>query len=112
MSPHRIAAHVARALGAALLVTGSAAAGTAVASTAPPARWKVQPGPAIRGILTGVAATSAGNAWAVGHTVTPGIDGRPLIEHWDGTTWRRQPGPRLPDGSELAGIAATSVRNA
>jgi|HubBroStandDraft_1064217.scaffolds.fasta_scaffold299777_2 hypothetical protein len=39
---------------------------------------------AVRGVLTGVAATSASNAWAVGST---GRDGKLLILHWNGKRW-------------------------
>jgi hypothetical protein len=58
-----------------------------------------------------VAATSASNAWAVGTDGT----GKTLIEHWNGTGWKREPSPNPgPDGSydTLAAVAATSARNA
>jgi hypothetical protein len=67
--------------------------------------------------LSGVAATSTYNAWAVGsfdyalngHLAQP----RTLIEHWNGKAWKIQasPTPR-PKNSELASVAATSTHNA
>jgi hypothetical protein len=39
--------------------------------------------------LNGVAATSATNAWAVGHTSTNnGGNEKTLIAHWNGTSWK------------------------
>jgi hypothetical protein len=72
--------------------------------------WSVVPvpnpdqGTRLRDFLTGVAAVSANDIWAVGdsHSAT-------LTEHWDGTSWRiiRSPNP----GSvlnELSGVTALS----
>jgi hypothetical protein len=53
------------------------------------------------GTLSGVAATSASNAWAVGGA---------LILHWNGKTWKRVPSPSSAAG--LSGVAATSATNA
>src|SRR3984957_15338637 len=55
------------------------------------------------GQLNGVAATSAGNAWAVGAT---GPIGRPstLLLHWNGKAWARAAGVKPVAGS-LAGLA-------
>src|SRR5215472_7971516 len=44
---------------------------------------------AMSGVLAGVAATSATNAWAVGYTDTDTT----LIVHWNGKVWKRQPSP-------------------
>jgi hypothetical protein len=52
------------------------------------------------GQLTGVAATSASNAWAVGHTGTSRE--KTLILHW-----KPMPGPGSPEA-----VAITSARNA
>lgn len=60
--------------------------------------------------LSGVAITSAKNAWAVG-TYFPSLAARTLIERWNGTTWRQQASSSL-KGSELFGVAATSASNA
>lgn len=61
----------------------------------------------VYGFLTGVAATSARNAWAVGGT----NGGKTLIAHWNGTAWKRVPSPS-PPGAQLHGVAATSATNA
>ncbi len=53
---------------------------------------------------------SRGNAWAVGGVFAAGA-GHPLIEHWNGGSWRLVPSP-APAGSVLYGVAATSARNA
>ncbi len=73
------------------------------------AAWKVQKGPNQNtniGLnqLSGVAATSSRNAWAVG---TP-INGSE-IQHWNGSAWKIQPSPN--PGSGLFGVAATSSTN-
>ena len=65
--------------------------------------------------FTGAAAISPRNVWAVGWA--NGRKGlRPLIEHWNGTTWRIMPSPTLPGMTprglaHLAGVAAVSARN-
>ncbi len=48
-------------------------------------------------MLTGVAALSANDAWAVGHYY---LNSRfhTLLEHWDGSTWSIVPGPNLGAG--------------
>ena len=70
------------------------------------------PGPAasftINGALSGVAATSAGNAWAVGSDGS----GKTLIVHWNGTAWTRVPSPSPGTFAALSGVAATSATNA
>lgn len=40
------------------------------------------------GQLFGVAATSAGNAWAVGIALPSSGPGKTLILRWNGTTWK------------------------
>ena len=71
-------------------------------------------GPSHSHFLFGVAATSAGNAWAVGGYVKTGPE-QTLILHWNGTAWKAVPSPE-PGGpaqfNDLAGVAATSARNA
>ena len=57
------------------------------------------PAPAGGATLTSVAATSAGNAWAVGYSGTG-----TLILHWNGKTWTRAPSPGV--HGELNGVAA------
>ena len=66
--------------------------------------------------LSAVAATSARNAWAVGFRYNGTAD-QTLIEHWNGRAWREvaspDPGGSFPgSGNQLAGVAATSARNA
>jgi hypothetical protein len=59
--------------------------------------------------LSGVAATSATNAWTVGSA-----GDKTLIEHWNGKAWRIQPSPN-PRGFHnllLFGVAAISSTNA
>jgi hypothetical protein len=73
--------------------------------------WKRVASPTIGGnavLLTGVAATSASNAWAAGITGT--TRGGPFILHWNGASWRRAPTP-VRSGAVQA-VAATSSSNA
>jgi hypothetical protein len=66
------------------------------------------PSPGFYAYLSGVAASSPDNAWAVGAS-----DGGALIEHWDGTAWTRVPSPSPgPSGDVLYGVAATSPTSA
>jgi len=71
----------------------------------------VQQVPVIKGALTGVAALSGDNAWAVGLTYTRS-NNKTLIMHWDGTAWKqvRSPSPGTDDA--LYGVAAVSARQA
>jgi hypothetical protein len=67
--------------------------------------------------LSGVAALSATDAWAVGHYdhhTTGQPMGQPLIEHWNGTGWTVTAGPRLAAGvnTGLAGVAVVSPADA
>jgi len=57
--------------------------------------WRVVPGPNLLpdSVLSGIAAVSARDIWAVGGAV---------IEHWDGTAWRVVPGP---DGGDAGALA-------
>jgi hypothetical protein len=56
--------------------------------------------------LDAVAASSVGNAWAVGATST----GQSLIVRWSGRGWQRVGSPR--GSNRLTGVAVTSARNA
>ncbi len=78
-------------------------------------RWNVVPSPNPGGgALTGVAAVSSRDVWAVGNS-----RGQPLIEHWDGVRWTIAPSPRSPGaplplggvGYRLNGVAALSTRD-
>jgi hypothetical protein len=81
--------------------------------------WKVKVSPDPGGTdnpngLSGVAATSSTNAWAVGSYYN-GTANKTLIERWNGTAWKVQSSP-APGGSSassgLADVAATSPTNA
>jgi hypothetical protein len=57
------------------------------------ASWKQVPSPGPRhSVLYAVAATSAGDAWAVGYTNTS-RGGLALILRWNGAKWKRVPSP-------------------
>lgn len=67
-------------------------------------------GPAASGLngsLYAVAATSRGNAWAVG-TLYKGSSEYTLTEHWSGTRWRRVRSPAPGFNSALTDVAAVS----
>jgi hypothetical protein len=73
------------------------------------------PTPGGSGYLNGVAATSPANAWTVGCICGgPGAPGVsiPLIEHWDGRTWRRQTFNLPQNSGGFNDVAATSASNA
>ena len=81
--------------------------------------WKVQrssdPGGSTNdNELSGVAATSSHNAWAVGYYYNGTAD-QTLIEHWNGKAWKVEPSPN-PGGSAnnnaFSGVAAASSKNA
>jgi hypothetical protein len=78
--------------------------------------WKQVPSPnsaSARNFLTGVAAISATNIWAVGFTFTTATREQTLILHWNGTVWKQVPSPNPSSaGNPLTGVAATSARNA
>jgi hypothetical protein len=58
--------------------------------------------------LLGVAATAAGDVWAVGTR-----DGSTLIQHWDGATWSIVASPDGgPNGNFLWGVTALAANNA
>ncbi len=56
------------------------------------------------GALSGIAAVSASDLWAVGHQGAPDA-GTPLIEHWNGSAWSVVPSPAIPQGY-LLGVSA------
>jgi hypothetical protein len=59
-------------------------------------RWRLQASPSPgndSNSLTGVAALSSTEAWAVGSYHTNGQSLKTLIEHWNGTAWKVQPSP-------------------
>src|SRR5205807_1268157 len=77
------------------------------ALSAPCGTWKFVPSPLFTsGTLSGVAGTSSTDVWAVGGAVPAA----PIIEHWDGTTWRSVPSPHL--AGTLASVDAISPTDA
>jgi hypothetical protein len=70
--------------------------------------WRRVPSPDSPGSqLNGVAATSAGDAWAVGLARS-----KSLILRWNGRVWKRAMSPSLPRGADLVGVTAISDRSA
>ncbi len=67
------------------------------------------PSPAGGAYLSGVTATSATSAWAVGATYTTD---QTLTLRWNGSAWTRVPSPSPPGHPQLTGVAATSASNA
>ena len=63
--------------------------------------------------LNGVAAVSATDAWAVGfygHVVGDGgTAGKPLVLHWDGSSWTKARAPFFGTSSGLSGVSALSA---
>ena len=82
--------------------------------------WTRQPSPNPAGTgssvfnsLMGVAAVSATDAWAVGfygHDVGDGgTAGKPLVLHWDGTSWTKAKAPFFGTSSGLRSVSALSA---
>ena len=96
-------------------------------------RWRFDHTPAFpgqRAWLNGVIAVAANNVWAVGTRSVRPAHGRwsvfqTLIEHWDGSTWKRIPSPNIgpatnkrtrkgwepASDNRLVGVTAVSARN-
>lgn len=62
-------------------------------------------------ILSGVAAVSANDIWAVGVSSTPSGVLQTLTEHWNGTKWSIVPSPNVQNNDYLNGVAALSAHN-
>jgi hypothetical protein len=81
--------------------------------------WRLQPSPdvgspAAQDSFSGVAATSATSAWAVGIS-SAGPVVQTVIERWNGSTWHRVPSPTPPGSASagfLDGVAALSRSSA
>ena len=77
--------------------------------------WAISPsadGPAaVQSALSGVAARTASDAWAVGSFTRANNLVRTLIEHWDGTTWTRVQSPNAgqPANGDLSGVAVVAA---
>ena len=87
----------------ALIAPASVLLGGAAAKPPPPPALPVA-------TLTSVAATSAGNAWAVGFTARG--TSQPVILHWNGRAWARAVIPATPRSGFLNGVAAISAKDA
>ena len=79
--------------------------------------WKVvsspdPSGPALDQELTGVSASSASDAWAVGFYYTGAVD-KSMILHWNGSAWKQATSPSPgSQGTFLEGVRTTSASNA
>jgi hypothetical protein len=62
--------------------------------------------------LNAVAATSGGDAWAVGSYSASAGGSMTLIEHWNGTAWTQVPSPSPGITNHLSGVAALSPTDA
>ncbi len=78
-------------------------------------QWSLisSPNPGVSSHLSGVAALSAKNVWAVGYSTMSRTNGitNVLIEHWNGTQWNIVPSPNAGSPSVLFGVAALSAKN-
>lgn len=81
--------------------------------------WVVSPIPSLppdENYLSGVAAISSTDVWAVGYTRTEGSSGqvvKPLIIHWDGSVWKIVTSPALSSGTgeRLTAVTAIAANN-
>ena len=76
------------------------------------AAWSKQPSPSVPdGYLYGISASSPSDAWAVG--VILSTPSRTLVEHWNGSSWKRiklkDPGQAMNDLYGVAAISPTDV---
>jgi hypothetical protein len=81
------------------------------------ATWTQVPSPSPAGPdrnsqLTGVAAVSATEAWAVGYYRAGKAGERTLILHWTGKKWQQAPSPSPSPQTVLTSVAATSADHA
>jgi hypothetical protein len=77
--------------------------------------WQIVPSPNVAGAagnaLLSVAATSTTDSWAVGYSYVSSHPSLPLIEHWNGSSWRIVSGPQPYDGY-LRAVAVVSPTSA
>ncbi len=77
--------------------------------------WTTSPSPdgpaAVQSALSGVAARTGSDAWAVGSFTRSNNLIRTLVEHWDGTGWTRVKSPDAgqPAGGDLSGVDAIAA---
>jgi hypothetical protein len=107
----RLAACPVRLLAASLLLAGVIGGVAPVTASAAGAAVRAPATFSISGGLSGVAATSASNAWAVGYTGSD-TSQKTLILHWNGTAWKRVTSPSPAGGASLSRVVATSANNA
>ncbi len=80
--------------------------------------WTITPsadGPsAPQSELSGVAARTSTDAWAVGSFTKPNNLVRTLVERWDGSSWARVKSPNAgqPAGGQLSGVVALAADDA
>ena len=75
-------------------------------------RWTrlTTPNPGVADYLTGIAATSATDVWAVGYEWISNVVELPLLLHYDGRTWRRFNTSRLQFG-QISSVFARSTND-
>jgi hypothetical protein len=76
--------------------------------------WNVVPSPnkgSPNNYFSGVAAIAPNDVWAVGAYGVLGISAKQLIQHWDGTRWRRVTSPLAATDSELLAVSAVAANN-
>src|SRR6266542_53337 len=61
--------------------------------------------------IFGVAAIAPNDVWAVGAYGVLGISAKQVIEHWDGTNWRRVASPSLANPNELLAVSAVAAND-
>ncbi|MFC0439997.1 hypothetical protein [Kutzneria buriramensis] len=69
------------------------------------------PSPDSSGILRGVSAVSATDAWAVGTTFASSGPQETLIEHFDGAAWTIVPSPNIGVNSQLNAVSARAAND-
>jgi hypothetical protein len=105
---HRRTAATVTAAGAAVIL-GVLAPGSALAAGG----WTVVAAPPTgqNATLTGVAAVSDSNAWAVGFrsgNAFTNVGAKVLIDHWDGTAWSQVATPTTPQNTALLNAVSAS----
>lgn len=92
---------------AGVVMIAAALGGPDAARAAAPA---VAPSFTVKGDFDAVAASSAGNAWAVGYAgADPALASSTLIAHWNGKTWKRVPSPSPGRQGMLSAVAVRSA---
>ncbi len=96
---------------AGMFLTSGAARAASSAPKITCRQWNVvsSPSPTNGGFLTGVAAISSTDVWAVGNYDNSNFITQTLIEEWNGTSWSIVPSPnQANDNNELVSIADVS----